>query len=104
MERAHPFVSFGFVQFASRYAPLYKRRSDIVAGSSEPTEAELAAGADEDDEDDEASTTDADAEDKGIPDFWLVALRNHVGISELSTSPNPFVAWSLLAMFGRLTT
>lgn len=76
-------------QFAVRYAPLYQRRSDIVAGASEPTEAELSAGADEDDEAESASITEG--EDKGIPDFWLVALRHHVGISELSASRRPLL-------------
>lgn len=74
-------------QFAVRYAPLYQRRSDIVAGVSEPTEAELSAGADEDDDEEtDANAVASTEEDKGIPDFWLIALRNHVGISELSAS------------------
>jgi nucleosome assembly protein 1-like 1 len=79
------------LQFAVRYAPLYQRRSDIVSGASEPTEAELAAGADEDDDDenDAAGAAASSDEDKGIPDFWLIALRNHVGISELSVSCMP---------------
>lgn len=79
-------------QFAVRYAPLYQRRSDIVAGVSEPTEAELAAGADEDDDDETPEATISSEEEKGIPDFWLIALRNHVGISELSTSLRPCTA------------
>lgn len=47
---------------------------------------------DEDDEDDEAKIEEvneegegADADVKGIPEFWLTALRNHRNVSEYIT-------------------
>ena len=80
-------------KFASLYAPLYNRRKQIVLGEDEPTAEEVEHGEavdkDEDDEDDDEASlahlsisTDAP---KGIPEFWLTALRNHVALSELIT-------------------
>ena len=77
-------------KFASLYAPLYNRRKQIVLGEDEPTAEEVEHGeaVDKDDDDDEASlahlSISADAP-KGIPEFWLTALRNHVALSELIT-------------------
>ncbi|WFD22245.1 histone chaperone [Malassezia equina] len=90
--------------FAERYEPLYARRREIVLGAVEPTAAEVEAGEavdpvddedeDEDDEEDEAPREKArslanisiktDAP-KGVPEFWLTALKNHVALSELIT-------------------
>lgn len=81
-------------KYAKRYAPLYERRSAIINGKEEPTKEEVLKGEesepadiDEDGEEEEkTSYVDAlppsDAE-KGIPDFWLTALRTHVALSEL---------------------
>ncbi|OCF37814.1 nucleosome assembly protein 1-like 1 [Kwoniella heveanensis CBS 569] len=82
-------------KFLAKFAPLYERRQDIITGKAEPTEAEIEAGkaSDSDDESDEEEGAkveeikegDADAEIKGIPEFWLTALKNHVPISETIT-------------------
>ena len=82
-------------KFATKYAPLYERRSNIISGAAEPTAEEIAAGeaADSDDEeDDEARVSEIEDEGddkstaiKGIPQFWLTALQNHQGIAELIT-------------------
>lgn len=91
-------------KFAKLYAPLYDRRKQIVLGDVEPTAQEVERGeaVDKDDEDDE-DDEDEDEEDedeapapkslanisistdapKGIPEFWLTALKNHVALSEL---------------------
>lgn len=77
------------MQFAERYAPLYERRKAIVTGAIEPTADEVSAGEAVDEDEDGGATigeVDEDDKTKGIPDFWLTALRNHVGISELSES------------------
>ncbi|MCO5565870.1 hypothetical protein L7F22_019545 [Adiantum nelumboides] len=85
-------------KYAGRYRPLYERRAAIVQGKQEPTKEEVLAGEashedddDEDEEDDKPekqsladATAPADAE-KGIPEFWLTALKNHVALSELIT-------------------
>ncbi|TDL15139.1 NAP-domain-containing protein [Rickenella mellea] len=72
--------------------PLYERRHAIITGAAAPTTEEIAAGEAESTKDDpeytplpkEAEATPA-AKPAGIPDFWLTALQNHVGISELIT-------------------
>ena len=68
-------------RFFAKFTPLYEKRSKIVNGQSEPTEEEVEAGkADEEEDEEEAddkaeeSTEGADA--KGIPEFWLSAMKN----------------------------
>lgn len=79
-------------QFATKYAPLYERRSAIITGQVEPTEAEIEAGrnadSDDEDEDDEAQITEIDDEATGatgIPEFWLTALKNNPDVADLIT-------------------
>ena len=95
-------------KFSERYKPLYERRQKIVLGELEPTAAEVEAGEnadsldeDEDDEDEEDEENEEDEEPrakkslanisiktdapKGIPEFWLTTLKNHVALSELIT-------------------
>ena len=70
---------------------MYDRRVAIINGSAQPTEEELKAGAEQtlkDDEDAEPlpdPTPDEPGSKKGIESFWLTALQNHSGISELIT-------------------
>jgi len=69
-------------KFFAKYAPLYEKRAKIINGSTEPTEQEVEAGKEdeeEDDEDDEEAEADDDksaADVKGIPEFWLSAMKN----------------------------
>jgi nucleosome assembly protein 1-like 1 len=88
-------------RFAEKYRPIYERRRAIIEGKEEPTEEEIKTGykvdldedSDEEDEDEEAapkereivSAEEAAKGPKGIPGFWLTALSNHAGISELIT-------------------
>ena len=86
-------------QYAALYGPIFDRRRDITLGYSAPTAEELAAGEAESRKDDgedytpiptlspSALSTDISKANPGtgIPEFWLTALRNHVGISELIT-------------------
>ena len=86
-------------RFAEKYRPIYERRRKIIEGDIEPTEDEIKAGhkVDKDDDDDEDEDDEDVAENelvspeeaakgpKGIPGFWLTALANHAGISELIT-------------------
>jgi len=70
---------------------LFIRRYDILTGEVEPTPDEVAAGEAQTLKDDpDATPLPADAQSgsndpSGIPHFWLTALRNHVGISDLIT-------------------
>ncbi|KAJ7147570.1 nucleosome assembly protein [Mycena crocata] len=69
--------------------PLYARRHAIISGAAAVTDEEIAAGEAQAAKDDEDYTPLADIADdadiKGIPDFWLTALRNHPGLAELIT-------------------
>lgn len=96
-------TSFAPSQYAQRYAPLYDRRFAIISGTAEPSAEELASGEaaeeeeredEEEDSDDESSSgarvtevdeSGADVSIKGIPEFWLVALKNHNIIGEQIT-------------------
>ncbi|KAF5102469.1 hypothetical protein D0Z00_000396 [Geotrichum galactomycetum] len=83
-------------QWHKRYEPLFKKRAQLIAGEIEPTEEEILAGKkieeedhEEHDEDEEEEEEDEDEEDeedsdvKGIPDFWLTALKTHPDLSGL---------------------
>ncbi|GAA5935863.1 hypothetical protein JCM10213_002141 [Rhodosporidiobolus nylandii] len=98
-------------KYAAKYAPLYERRKEIIEGRAEPKEDEIEKGVkveeEEDDEDDfcdhsedeeehehvhekkphgvKPSSEELEAAPKGIPEFWLTALKNHLGLSELIT-------------------
>jgi len=67
---------------------LYQRRLAIISGTSAPTNEEIAAGEKysiKEDEYYEPLPKDTPPSASGIPEFWLTALRNHVGLSELIT-------------------
>ncbi|CDO52415.1 hypothetical protein DV451_002305 [Geotrichum candidum] len=88
-------------QWHKRYEPLFKKRAQLIAGEIEPTEEEILAGKkieeendeehDEDDEEEEEEEEEDDEEEeedsdiKGIPDFWLTALKSHPDLSLLIT-------------------
>jgi nucleosome assembly protein 1-like 1 len=69
-------------KFFAKFTPLYEKRSKIVNGQAEPTEQEIEAGkADDEDEEEEdaqpaAEASASDADMKGIPEFWLSAMKN----------------------------
>ncbi|KAF5356440.1 hypothetical protein D9758_009534 [Tetrapyrgos nigripes] len=68
--------------------PLYERRHAIITGAAEPTPEEIEEGEKQSVKDDEDYTPlpkDAASGPAAIPEFWLTALRNHIGISELIT-------------------
>lgn len=91
-------------KYAEKYRPLYERRKALVVGASEPTDEEVTKGEEEEsDEEEDEDSEDEDEEEeekkekvrptkdelekgpKGIPEFWLTALKNHLGLSELIT-------------------
>jgi nucleosome assembly protein 1-like 1 len=69
-------------KFFAKFTPLYERRTKIVNGDLEPTEEEIKAGEAEDDEDEDdddkpaVNEDDGPADLKGIPEFWLSAMKN----------------------------
>ncbi|KAM0748434.1 NAP-domain-containing protein [Meredithblackwellia eburnea MCA 4105] len=92
-------------KYAEKYRPLYERRRALVEGKDEPTGDEIEKGEkeEEDEEEDDYDSEDDDDEPKekkkapaptaeetaaapkGIPEFWLTALKNHLGLSDLIT-------------------
>lgn len=69
---------------------MYERRQDIITGKAEPTDGDVEAGKaadsdDEDDEEEEEKSTEEGADVKGIPEFWLTALKNAMPIAEQIT-------------------
>lgn len=68
--------------------PLYERRIAIISDTAKATPEEIAAGKEasmKDDESYDSKSYDDDDVPAPIPEFWLTALRNHVGLSELIT-------------------
>lgn len=81
-------------KYFAKFTPLYQKRTKIVNGANEPTEAEIEAGKaeedeeDDEEEDDEKSSAKTDANETiaaGIPEFWLSAMKNQVSFAELIT-------------------
>jgi nucleosome assembly protein 1-like 1 len=73
-----------------KFTPLYQKRAKIVNGTVEPTEDEVKAGYTSDDENEEAmdeeKTEEGSAEEmKGIPEFWLSAMKNQISLAEMIT-------------------
>ena len=76
-------------KYFAKFTPLYQKRAKIVNGDSEPTEAEIEAGKPDEEEDAEEEAekkeeTPAD-DTKGIPEFWLSAMKNQISLAELIT-------------------
>ena len=74
-----------------KYTPLYEKRSRIINGTAEPTDDEVNAGEQEEEGTEEANKTEVKDENqtaeevKGIPEFWLSAIKNQVSLAELIT-------------------
>ncbi|KAF2106794.1 putative nucleosome assembly protein Nap1 [Lophiotrema nucula] len=78
-------------KYFAKFTPLYETRAKIVNGASEPSKDQVEAGEkkDEDDEDEEAPAEevnkDEGADVKGIPEFWLSAMKNQISLAEMIT-------------------
>lgn len=75
-------------QYLELTKPLYERRNAIVSGKAAATAEEIEAGTDYSIKDDpkyEPLPKDTPPSATAIPQFWLTALRNHIGLSELIT-------------------
>jgi nucleosome assembly protein 1-like 1 len=75
-------------KYFAKFTPLYQKRAQIVNGASEPTVEEIKAG-EEDEEQDEAEPAEKQQDTaenvKGIPEFWLSAMKNQVSLAEMIT-------------------
>jgi len=77
-------------KYFALFTPLYEKRSKIVNGQAEPTEAEVEAGAEDDEEEEEEAKEPKtekpeDANIKGIPEFWLTAMKNSQALAATIT-------------------
>jgi nucleosome assembly protein 1-like 1 len=82
-------------KYLEKYRPLYQRRAKIVNGVAEPNPEELAAGrvVEEESEEPVPKTGEGDEETvsdgddlKGVPEFWLTAMKNVISIASLITA------------------
>merc|ERR1711977_532207 len=73
-------------KYFAKFTPLYQKRATIINGTAEPTEAEIKAGEEDEEVDDEPVEKSEEASDvKGIPEFWLSAMKNQVSLAEMIT-------------------
>ncbi|KAK9727577.1 histone chaperone, partial [Basidiobolus ranarum] len=91
-------------KYLGLYTPLYEKRSDIVAGKTEPTEEQVEAGKKIDEEfteeiketiKEESEADDESQNAKGVPEFWLSAMKNHAQIADMITEQDQEVLKSL---------
>ncbi|KAI6250824.1 putative nucleosome assembly protein [Erysiphe necator] len=75
-------------KYFAKFTPLYSKRSKIVNGQIEPSDEEVKAGENEKDKEDESVKT-ADVKEsseiKGIPEFWLSAMKNQASLAGMIT-------------------
>lgn len=83
-------------KYFAKFTPLYEKRAKIVNGATEPSEAEIKAGEQDGEEKEggengETSKPEPNDKDesteslKGIPEFWLSAMKNQISLAELIT-------------------
>ncbi|TVY85197.1 putative nucleosome assembly protein [Lachnellula suecica] len=76
-------------KYFAKFTPLYQKRAQIVNGATEPTAEEIKAGEEDDEEEAEAEPSakpEESAENvKGIPEFWLSAMKNQISLAEMIT-------------------
>ncbi|KAF1985979.1 nucleosome assembly protein-like protein [Aulographum hederae CBS 113979] len=68
-------------KYFAKFTPLYQKRAKIVNGEEEPSEEEIKVGEadeekDEDEADEDKPEETAESVAKGIPEFWLSAMKN----------------------------
>lgn len=77
-------------KYFGKFTPLYQRRSTIINGDIEPTEAEIEAGKEDEESDEEETEEEPKKEEEGeatngIPEFWLSAMKNQISLAEMIT-------------------
>ncbi|KAI9826874.1 MAG: hypothetical protein M1832_005813 [Thelocarpon impressellum] len=80
-------------KYFAKFTPLYEKRAKIVNGHTEPTEDEIKAGEASDEGKDDVAEKEADEAKKdekaealkGIPEFWLSAMKNQISLAEMIT-------------------
>ena len=85
-------------KYFAKFTPLYQKRAEIVNGKVEPTEEQVEAGkADTPDAANPDSETAAESKEdlKGIPEFWLSAMKNQMSLAEMINDRDEDVLKSL---------
>ncbi|KAH8632960.1 putative nucleosome assembly protein [Alternaria alternata] len=78
-------------KYFAKFTPLYQTRAKIVNGNEEPSEDQVKVGEqqDEDDEDEDQPEPELNKDEgkdvKGIPEFWLSAMKNQISLAEMIT-------------------
>ncbi|KAG4219262.1 hypothetical protein PC116_g32258, partial [Phytophthora cactorum] len=81
-------------KYFAKFTPLYEKRAAIVNGKEEPTEEQVKAGEDENEKDEAEAEAEKEEEKvtpetaelvKGIPEFWLSAMKNQISLAEMIT-------------------
>jgi nucleosome assembly protein 1-like 1 len=75
-------------KYFAKFTPLYQKRATIVNGVAEPTAEEIKAGEEDEEEQGDAEPAEKSEEPsdvKGIPEFWLSAMKNQVSLAEMIT-------------------
>lgn len=79
-------------KYFAKFTPLYQNRAKIVNGESEPSEDQVKVGETKDDEDEDENPVpeeeinkDEGKDVKGIPEFWLSAMKNQISLAEMIT-------------------
>lgn len=75
-------------KYFAKFTPLYQKRAKIINGAAEPTAEEIKAGEEDEEHDaaEQASKPEETGDDiKGIPEFWLSAMKNQVSLAEMIT-------------------
>ena len=73
-------------KYFAKFTPLYQKRAQIVNGAAEPTSEEIKSGEEDDEPSEEPAEKEEAASDvKGIPEFWLSAMKNQISLAEMIT-------------------
>lgn len=91
-------------KYFAKFTPLYQKRAKIVNGVTEPTEDEISAGKQAEEDEDETESSKAEASEpgstavnvKGVPEFWLSAMKNQISLAELITDDDQAALKSLI--------
>ncbi|KAF2742253.1 NAP-domain-containing protein [Sporormia fimetaria CBS 119925] len=89
-------------KYFAKFTPLYQTRAKIVNGAQEPSEEQVKVGEAEDSDDEDEEETkeepnkDEGADIKGIPEFWLSAMKNQISLAEMITDRDEAALKSLV--------
>lgn len=78
-------------KYFAKFTPLYEMRQKIVNGAEEPSEEQVKIGEQQDEDDDDEDQPEAELNKdegkdvKGIPEFWLSAMKNQISLAEMIT-------------------